>query len=208
MSIPKQKKDQILELRGSGASINEIVAATGIAKTTVWHHVKNLTLEPKIFQQLRSKRGGGKARLANHWKTARGRADMLLKGNDREEAIALAMLYWAEGTKKSFDFTNTDGRMIGFYISNIQRILGVPPQDIRITVRYFDKMNEFECLDFWHRATGLPLTQFKVRYNDGGKRGKSRYGICRVTGLRGQQYLKVITSLADEFMNETGNKPS
>ncbi len=199
----KEKLKELKELRKRGYSINELVTKLSIPKTTVWHHIRAVQVLPQYISLLKSKRGGSAKRTQENWKKARARAQGLLQGSRREFLIVLAMLYWREGSKKVCEFINSDGKMIKIYLTILRKILNIPEQDIRATMRISSGMNRAECLNYWSNITQIPKKKFVIRPNDGGIRGKARYGMCRITIKRGGNILKLIHSLKEQIFEET-----
>jgi len=108
------------------------------------------------------------------------------------------MLYWGEGHKKrACEFTNSDGSMIKFYLNILRKVFEVPEELIKPTIRIFTGMDRLESLAYWSSITGIPEEYFTVRFNDGGTRGKTKYGMCRLTVRKSSQLLKVIHALID-----------
>lgn len=118
----------------------------------------------------------------------------------KEYAIALAMLYWAEGHKKECEFTNTDGRMIQFFSAHLRELFGLTSENIRVTARIFSGMKEMECVQYWSKITGVSKHRIVVYRNDGGSSGRTRYGICRLTIKKGSYILKVIHALVSQLI--------
>lgn len=151
---------------------------------------------------LKAKRGGSAKRFADAKKKAQERARELLQGADREKVVALAMLYWGEGHKKSCEFINSDGSMIRIYLGILRNVFEVPEHAIKPTMRIFTGMDRVECLSYWSRITGIPKDNFTVRFNDGGTRGRTKYGLCRITVRKGSQNLKIILAIIDQYKEE------
>lgn len=198
-----EKIKELKKLRKKGFSIPELVSKLSIPKTTIWHHVHDIKISPKYVQILKAKYGGSKKRTQKNWVIARERAQKLLHGDTRDYSIALAMLYWGEGSKKVCEFINSDGRIIETYLFVIRTILNVPEESIKPTMRIFSGMNKVDCLNYWSRITRIPKRKFLIRFNDGGTRGKTKYGMCRITVRKGANTLKIIHELIDQFFEET-----
>ena len=190
-----EKIKKLKQLRKQGYSINELVANLQIPKTTVWHHVHKIQVLEKYTALLNSKRGGSKKRKQKNLEIARIEAEEILKGADRELAIILSMLYWGEGSKKTCDFINSDGKIIEVYLRIIREVFKIDENSIRATMRIFTGMDEKDCLNYWSKVTGIKKNEFKVRFNDGGTRGKTKYGMCRISIRKGAKLLKIIHSL-------------
>jgi hypothetical protein len=69
-------------------------------------------------------------------------------------------------------------------------------------MRIFTGMDWEGCLSYWSKMTSIPKKEFKVRLNDGGTRGKTRYGMCRIGVRKGDCTLKLMHSLIDQVYNE------
>lgn len=201
-----EKIKQLKSLRRKGHSINEIVLELSIPKTTVWRHTQSVKILPRHVLALKAKRGGSAKRYIRNTEKAQERAKVLLRGPQREKVIALAMLYWAEGHKtKSCEFINSDGSMIKLYLQIIRHTFSVPEESIRPTMRFFTGMDRTSCLTYWSSVTGIPRQKFTIRYNDGGTRGRTKYGMCRITVTKGSQTLKLFLALIDQIKQEMVN---
>ena len=199
-SIEKIKK--LRRLRKRGYSINELVSELSIPKTTVWHHIKDVKVLPKYIPLLKSKRGGSAKRKEFNWKKAQENAHRLLKSKHRELAIVMAMLYWGEGSKKSLELINSDGRIIQSYLLSLRKVFKVPEKDIKPVLRIFSGMNRNQCLNYWSKITKIPTRKFIVRLNDGGRRGRTKYGMCRIIVSKSSIFLKLMRSLIDQIFEE------
>jgi len=202
-SLEKIKK--LKELRKKGYSINELVRELSIPKTTVWHHIQGIEITPKYLSLLRSKIGGSRQKKEKNLEIARQLAKEILKSSNREYIIAFTMLYWAEGSKKSCDFVNSDGRMINLCINILVKIFNISKDRLTPTIRIFSGMDKKECLNYWSKITGLPKSRFFVRMNDGGIKSKTKYGMCRIMIKKGSNTLKLINSLVDQSYTELIN---
>jgi len=203
-SIDKIK--ELKKLRKRGYSINELVLKLSIPKTTVWHHIHNVPISPKYALILRSKCGGNSNRKQKNWEEARKLANELLCGPQREFAIIVAMLYWGEGTKKVCEFVNSDGKMIKCYLGILRNVFNIPEEFISPTLRIFSGMDRKECIDYWSDITGIPKQSFIIRLNDGGIRGRTKYGMCRIIIRKGSNTLKLIHSLIEQIFKEMTKK--
>lgn len=208
------KIEELKRLRSQGMSIGQLVAETQMPKTTIWHHVHKIELSEEHRKILRTRQGSAKREQKN-WKEARERAANILASPYRDAIIALAMLYWAEGNKKhGCNFVNTDGVMIATYLLVLRKVLNIPEHSIKPTLRIFTGMDESLCLTHWSQVTKIPESRFKVYLNDGGSRGRSPFGMCRITISRagkGGNILKLIHSVIKIFSAELAenlNTPS
>lgn len=199
---PIERTEGLKRLRRRGMSIGELVTLSGIPKTTVWHHVHAIRIPERYLRILKAKQGGSAKRSQKHWEKARIQAQELLTSNSRESALILAMLYWAEGHKRSCEFTNSDGAMVRIYVEILRKVFGIPAQKIKPTLRIVSGMDRKACLAYWSQMTGISKHKFVIRLNDGGNSGKTRYGMCRITAQKGGDALKLIMSLINQFSRE------
>lgn len=122
--------------RHSGAPLPYLVNKYGLSKTTIWHHIKDVTLSNDSLEQLRAR--GGQVRGDKEWKRAQALATKLLirVKADAVWVSVLAALYWSEGTKKSgFVFTNTDANMVRVFLKILRDRLNIPDSDFSVLVR-------------------------------------------------------------------------
>jgi len=199
-SIKKIK--ELKRLRKKGFSINELVTKLSIPKTTAWHHIHNIKLLPKYALLLNAKRGGSAKRKQRNLEEAQKFARKLLQSSSRELSIIVAMLYWGEGSKKRCEFINSDGRIIESYLIVLRNVFKISDEFIKPTLRIYSGMNEKECLNYWSCITKIPKHKFIIRFNDGGTKGKTRYGMCRITVKKGGNILKLIQSLINQSFEE------
>ncbi|OHA46762.1 MAG: hypothetical protein A3A80_02810 [Candidatus Terrybacteria bacterium RIFCSPLOWO2_01_FULL_44_24] len=92
--------------------------------------------------------------------------------------------------------------MIRVYLFILREVFRIPEEFIKPTMRIFDGMDKTQCLQYWADVTNIPKNKFIIRYNDGGTRGRTKYGMCRITVRKGSNVLKVIHSLVDQFSDE------
>ncbi len=197
-----EKIKELKKLRKRGYSINELVEKLLIPRTTVWHHVHNVKILPKYLPILNAKRGGSAKLKQKNWERARIKAQELLEGLNKNFLIAIAMLYWGEGSKKVCEFINSDGKMIKLYLTVLRKVLNISEKDIKPTMRIFSGMDKKECLNYWSRITKISKDKFLIRFNDGGKRGRTKYGMCRITIKKGSNVLKLMHSLRDQIFEK------
>jgi hypothetical protein len=191
----KEKIYKLRQLRRNGSSIEDIVRRLSIPKTTVWHHIQGIELSDEHRARLRANQGGSKLKKQRDLAKARAEARDIYKGPTGHLCSLIAMLYWAEGNKDRCVFTNTDPNMISAYINIMTKGFGIEPDRVSLIVRYFTGMDEGDCIRYWSKVTGRSVKSIKTYFNDGGKRGKSAFGICRVTIRRGAYQLKLLNEL-------------
>lgn len=208
LAMSRKHSEEIInslkKLRKEGHSIDELVTKFSIPKSTIWHHVGHIKISEEFKRILQSRQGGSTKRKALNFKKAREKAIEILNlpNPKRELAIVIAMLYWAEGSKKVCEFINSDGKMIEVYLFIIRNIFGIEEKYIKPTMRIFSGMDKKECLDYWSKITFIPKKNFIIRLNDGGTKCRTKYGMCRITIRKGHTSLKLLLSLRDCIYEE------
>jgi len=126
--------------------------------------------------------------------------EMVEKLSDKEKLLIISSLYWAEGTKKDFSFSNSDVEMIKLFINGVTSILRVPKWRIKINIRIFEDMDKEKCVNYWLKSTSLtPANISSVNILKGKKLGKLEYGMCRVRVAKGSYMLKYLKAIKNQF---------
>ena len=107
----------------------------------------------------------------------------------------MAALYWGEGSKKRCELINSDGKIIQLYLLALREVLNISDNDINPTLRIFSGMSRSACIRYWSKITKILSYRFAIRFNDGGTRGRTQYGMCRIGVKKGGNALKIIQSL-------------
>lgn len=185
-----------------GHSITEIMAELAVPKTTVWHHIKNVKVLPKYTSILKAKQGGSLARSLRDWEQARQEAKRLIYTfGKNEKIIVAATLYWAEGSKSDFSLSNTDPYLIKTFIDCL-REFGIAKEQLAISVRIYEDLNKNACCLFWSKVAGIKRAEIKsVNILSGKKKGKLKYGMCRVRVVKGGYLLKLICAIIEQLKN-------
>ena len=198
-----EKIEQLKKLRREGHSIEELVKILSIPKTTIWHHIQGIKLQKKYILKLKANQGGSRLKKERDLIKAENEARMLLGSRDKYLISLLAMLYWAEGdNKNAFSFVNTNAEMIRMFISILKKCFYVDREQLLITIRYFTGMNRDKCLRHWSKVTKVPKKQINMYYNDGGNRGRTEFGMCRVAVRKSGYLFKVVRSLIVDISKE------
>ncbi len=198
--------DLLKKYRKEGYSISQLMERFTLPKTTIWHHIHGIKVLEKYIKKIRERQGGSKIRKQRDLKRAEQEAQEIFLSDRKYYCVILAMLYWAEGNKKGFDFTNTNSDMIRTYISILKNDFNIPLSRMSIVIRYFTDMNKEICFRHWQKVTGIPKENISMYYNDGGKRGRSPFGICRLRVKKGGYLSKVVQSLIKTVIDEAINR--
>lgn len=190
-------------MRSRGKSLPEIVQRLHRAKTTVWHHIKDVELSDDARQALRAQ--GGTIKGARVWRRAQKFASHALKKIDVAESwpILIAALYWCEGTKRSgFVFTNTDPNMVRVFLKILRENMSASNSDLDVLVRTCKPMNPITCRRYWSDVTGIPFRRIRINHHDIHNRSKTKYGMCRITLKKGTYHLKTMHCLIAEMIDK------
>ena len=205
LSMRKYSKEIIAnlkKLRKSGHSISQLMDEFSIPKTTVWHHIQGISIKKEYIALIRSKQGGSKIRKQKDLERAEIEAETILENGDKYLISILAMLHWTEGDRKHMIFTNTNSEMVKLYMHILKECFNINKDRVHIIIRYFTGMSKNKCLNFWASETGIPQKSISMYYNDGGRRGRTKFGICRILVKKGGYLSKVVNFLIQKITNE------
>lgn len=194
MKLSLAQISEIKTLRAKGHTIPEISNKLNIAKTSVHRYASKIAILPEFLEEWKIKRGANRQRMLEKEKLALSEASKLVgKLSVKEKILFLSALYWAEGNKKDFIFTNTDAEMIKVFVDGLRDVLGVENERISVSIRVYEDMDINKCLDYWSYITGIKKEKFLgVNVLNGKKKGKLEFGMCRVRVLKGGDILKKI----------------
>ncbi|OGY11400.1 MAG: hypothetical protein A3A58_02320 [Candidatus Blackburnbacteria bacterium RIFCSPLOWO2_01_FULL_41_27] len=200
--IPKETRQKIITLRQKGWSLPEIKKETSVGQTTVFRYIQGVEILPEYLQFWKGKQGGSIKRMEIAKKNAALQAKRLVSRiSKKEKSIFLSALYWGEGNKKDFIFTNSDPEMIQVFTRGLIKLFGVSKDDFKVSIRIFEDLDRNKSLKFWSRITGVPIKKFvSVNVLSGKKSGKLEYGMCRVRIKKGGNMLKYISAIRREVV--------
>ena len=199
---PKILIDSLKTDRQNGLSIHELMSKYSLSKTTVWHHIHTVKLSEEQQQILKKRQGGSHNKYVLEVERSKLIAKELLFGKNRELVIATTMLYWAEGHKKAFVFTNTDLKMLLLHQRFLYDVLKISPNAISILIRTSDPIIPKIAHQYWSKALSLPLKNLTISHDNVQNKTRTKYGICRVMVAKSSFYLKVVLSLIELIQDE------
>ena len=160
--ISALEAERIGELRRTGHSLPEIREIIGRGKGTIFRYAHSVTIAPEFVEIHRAKQGGSRARSAREWEKARGKAALYLgKLSSRDKILILAGLYWGEGTKRELNIINGDASLLRVFIICLGE-LGVLKENLRISLRLFEDIEEHRARMFWARELGVSAKAIRV----------------------------------------------
>lgn len=205
-SVTPDKHDLLIKLRVEGMSIPEISAYTGIAKTTVQRHVKDVVIPEPLLRRLKEKQGGAKGRANGMRENCTEEASLLVGSlSSRDFLMILIGLYWGEGTKRDFSLINSDPKLLQTFMVCLNEI-GIPKERISLSLRVHSDISISESKAFWATTLGLSRNEIlRVEIIEGRKKGKLRYGMCRVrisSGIRDRLLIQAAIGLIGKEASE------
>jgi transposase-like protein len=203
MKTAEREQARALRLH-EGRSIKEIARIVGVSVSSVSVWVRDLELTADqhealrqrnpTYNQLLSGRAAASANRRRERVAAQEEGRVLAR---RREPLHVAgcMLYWAEGSKarNQLRFTNSDPRMVRFFVGFLRKYFDLSDDAIRITCHLFadhvERQREVER--FWLETLGLSESSFcKSIVNIYSRHSKRKrlnmlpFGTCRVVVSR------------------------
>lgn len=205
--LSRSEINRIVRLRKTGHSLPEIERALKRNRSTIFRYVHAVQVLPEYRAALKAKQGGSKRRAQAAWKSARESAHTLIHTVTKRDLLLIAaMLYWGEGTKRDFSLSNTDPRLIKVFVRCLET-MGIPKNDLRITARIYEDLDREATIGHWARIIGISQKRIlNVNVLRGKKKGKLRYGMCRIRVRKGGRYLKLFQSII-ELIAEKAKAP-
>lgn len=199
---------RIIYLRRHGNSVPGIRRITGYGCGTILKYIQNVKILPEFEGVWRDKQKTSVMRASRQLQEAQKQAKNLLKKIGKKEKIIIATcLYWAEGAKRDFSFSNTDPDLIKTFIESLKEF-GIRKENLSISLRIYEDLDKARVCKFWSGITGVPKE--KIKYIDilsGRKQGKLKYGLCRVRVIKGGYFLKLLYALQEIIKNNINKRP-
>ncbi len=202
-TIPINTISEIKYLRKRGFSVPEISRKLDLSKSTVFRYIRGAPISPLYYKRWLNRRNASKIISERNWATAYQMAEKRIsKITDKDLILVATCLYWAEGAKKDFTFSNTDAEMVKIFVHILKRVFGVENQDLKISLRIYEDLNKKVCLKHWSKITGIELNQnTSIDILKGAKRGKLQYGMCRIRVKKGGLLLKEFSAIIDRIIS-------
>jgi hypothetical protein len=192
--IPYIRKDRVVavEMRKSGKSYNEILAALKIPKATLsdwfskedWSNNIRKKLTETAYQahsirmrELGRVRGIHLVKVYDEARREAVEEFELLKYNPL--FIAGIMVYWGEGdkaTKHTVRLTNTDPEMMRLFLLFLTKVCGIQTEKIGAHVLIYPDLEAQMCLRYWSEKSGLPQENFTKCVTIQGRHKTKRLG--------------------------------
>lgn len=196
--LAAKEREVLIQLRMSGMSIPEICRETGVPKTTVQRHVKEVEIPANFLKRLREKQGGAKQRAKGLRENCFEEAEDFLGAlSKRDYLILLIGLYWGEGTKRDFSIINSDPKLLQAFMVCL-RAANIHLERISLSLRVHSDIPIEESKRFWSSSLGVPIERIgRIEVIEGKKKGKLAHGMCRIRVLSGiRERLLIQSSIA------------
>lgn len=196
--LSRNQIKRIVQLRKRGHSLPEIRNVTGHGKATIFKYIQNVEIHPRFIERWNNRRKSSISRMIENQRKARIEAETTIREITRKDKILIiGCLYWAEGNKKDFSLSNTDPVLIKTFVKYLSEI-GVKKNDLRVTIRVYEDINIKKACKFWARVVGISVNKIRnVNILKGKKKGKLKYGMCRIRVTKGSYFLKLLRAIKD-----------
>jgi len=189
-------------LRAQGWTTLELSTEFNIGRATVNRYIKNIKILPQYEDLWLSKRNGSVRRKEKAEQKAEQEAKKLVNSlSNKEKIIVLSSLYWAEGAKIDSNLTNTDPDLIRVFTKGLKDLIGIKSDRLKLNIRIYEDMNKDECINYWLNVTDLKKENLSsVNVLVGKKKGKLKYGMCRVRITKGGDVLKYLVAVRNAII--------
>src|SRR5215469_5045557 len=165
------------EMRGGGATYDEIAAELGVSKSSVSLWVRDMPRRGRIsYEEFRKRNAEG---VSRYWAAEHARREAQRQAvsdraaaeigplSDREVLIAGAVAYWCEGTKRKpyadrnrVRFVNSDPRLINLFLRFLA-VTATTPDRLICRVHIHESADVAAAQRFWQDVTGLAAELFR-----------------------------------------------
>jgi hypothetical protein len=218
MKALTEKKIKALAMRKSGMSYSQIKKRLEVSKSSLSLWLRHLPLSNERVRELRDINEQRIERFRNTMATKvqnrlkevyKQEQTQLLPLSDKELMLTGLFLYWGEGAKtKRFEISlsNTNPRMIKFYIHWLIKAFQVPTAKMVIRLQLYADMSVKKEQQYWSDILGLPTTQFSKPYiKKTTLRGLTfkghGHGTCNLI-VPGRDYYEIITQGIDVIVDD------
>lgn len=193
---------KIRDMRRKGYSIGEIAKDMRRGQTTIIRHIKGVKVLPEHIAKWKSKRGGSANRAINRRQKSLSIALKKLGAlGNRDQLLIAACLYWGEGSKREFGFTNTDPRLIKAFLKCLYA-LGLEKERLKISIRIYEDIDSKKAKSYWAKVIGISASDIgSVNVLEGKKKGKLPFGMCRIRLVNGNDYFNLMMATIQIICN-------
>ncbi len=217
-----KKRERTRELRSKGESIKRIAQKISVSPGSVSIWCKDIELteqqNKKLQERVRvgSYLGRKKGSETNKKKKEESErffkkegGEMLGEMSKRDLFVAGVALYWGEGSKgEKLQITNSDPRIIQFFILWVREIFEIPKSDLifYITINEMHKKRGEEIEKYWQDFLEVKPEQFtktvflKSKSKKCYSNFESYYGTLRVTVRRSSKIRRIVQGAMEKII--------
>lgn len=219
------QQNRARDLRAQGWTLGEICEEVGCSKASASLWCRDVEIDEAELQRRRRARnlaGNEGARRRGPNKLQRRKQaeieEMRVAGlntvdvlSDRELLLVGAALYAGEGSKTPGEvrFTNSDPRMIQFFVEWLRRCFGVDTSAMRFTLYLHQGLDIDAANAFWSDLTGIPTSQFRKPFravaDPSIRRSKHPMG-CPSVGVCSIRLHRRVMGLVDALLSCTARR--
>ncbi len=208
------EKKKAIVLRQEGRSIKDIARIVGVSKASVSVWVRDIILNKKQLNTLRTKGFSSELverrrqkRLTNE-QTKRDAIATLaqkdIKNISRHDLRLIGLcLYWGEGGKThkgAARISNSDPAVIKVMMRFFREIWGVEEKKFRAHLHIHSHLNAEKAEKYWSRVSGIPCLQFFKTYTKPsiagrGKKDSLPYGTFDIYVCNTKLFLQIIAQI-------------
>ncbi|MEP7166734.1 MAG: hypothetical protein ABI758_02000 [Candidatus Woesebacteria bacterium] len=187
-----KKRKEIEEKRLQGTSAVELAKLYAVPRGTVYYWVRNIILSDDAKRKLMNNTIEGrrlgrltlKKRRDKENELIKVKANLSLKSLSVDISsikIFCALLYWAQGAKKSSSmrFINSDPLMIHTFLTLLRKGFEINDSKFKVNVHIHHYHDDEKVKEYWSKITGIPLSQFNRSYR------KLNAGLSKKEGYMG-----------------------
>ena len=199
MTQSSNLRESAIALRQSGQSLKSINKTIGVPLSTLSSWLKDIPLTSQQLQILQEQRAAALqvARLkAAEWHRGQKALRLLAAKRAAEKTLAeleptnavldlaLAMLYFGEGTKTDQQTTiaSSDAKLLRFVVAVLERNYGISRSRIRCDLHLRLDQDPYKLKKYWSRQLNIPVERFKHVSFDKRSANKATYprykGVC------------------------------
>lgn len=190
MAYPIEIKEKATILRKMGYSIKEIARKLNIAQSTSSEWLRNVPLNKKAKERLKSRKIFGQYKASQTWKKKRQQAInqqnqkvltplSKIKFDSGIYKLLCSFLFWTEGGKSTDSyvyFINSEPKMVTTFLRLLRLSFPIQEEKLRALVHIHEYHNEPKIKEFWSKITKIPLSQFTKSYNKPNTKKRIRPG--------------------------------
>jgi hypothetical protein len=199
------ERERARHLRAEGATLAEIAATVGVAKSSASLWVRDVPVPGPAHRRGPRKRGPNALQCRKAAESEEGLRwghEMIGTLSDRDLLIAGAALYAGEGSKTDGDlsFANTNPLLVRAFCRWLRALFEVEESKFRVQLYLHQGLDLATAVEFWSRTTGIPETQFYRPYravpDPSIRRTKHPFGCAKVRYLSSLVHRHVVGLVA------------